>query len=43
VKVPITNALAAPLIALLRSGDTEVQKAASLAISNFVLNGPGKN
>ncbi|KAH3844882.1 hypothetical protein DPMN_087148 [Dreissena polymorpha] len=40
MKVPISNALATPLVALLRSPHCVVQKLSSLAISNFVLNGP---
>jgi hypothetical protein len=42
VQIPITNALAAPLVALLKSSDPEILKAATLAISNFTLNGPGR-
>lgn len=41
MKVPLTNALATPLVALLKSSDADVLKAATLAISNFTLNGPG--
>ncbi|XP_052272427.1 uncharacterized protein LOC127872947 [Dreissena polymorpha] len=43
MKVPISNALATPLVALLRSPHCVVQKLSSLAISNFVLNGPAIN
>ncbi|XP_053383044.1 uncharacterized protein LOC123539888 [Mercenaria mercenaria] len=43
MKVPITNALAAPLVALLKSSDAEVLKATTVAISNFTLNGPAIN
>ncbi|XP_052765504.1 uncharacterized protein LOC128206849 isoform X1 [Mya arenaria] len=43
MKVPISPALAGPLVSLLKSSNMEVQKSASLAISNFVINGPATN
>jgi len=41
VQVPLTSSLATPLMALLRVDNVDVQKNASLAISNFAVNGPG--
>ncbi|KAL4217568.1 Vacuolar protein 8 [Mactra antiquata] len=43
MKVPINNPLSNPLVALLKSPDIEVLKATTLAISNFVVNGPAIN
>ena len=43
VKTDLTVALGRPLVELLRSSDTQVQKAATLAVSNFCLTGAGKN
>ena len=43
VTEPITEAQLEPLIHLLLSSDLEVQKAASLALSNLALHGPRKN
>ena len=38
----VAESVLEPLVVLLRSRDPHVQKAASLAMSNFALNGPGK-
>lgn len=40
---PVTVEMMSPLVALLKSRDPEVQRIASLALSNFALNGPGEN
>ncbi len=42
VKVPVTEIMLEPLVVLLKSRDSQIQKAASLAISNFALNGAGE-
>lgn len=41
VQTHITPEILEPLVILLKSRDQQVQKAASLATSNFALNGPG--
>ena len=41
VKVPLTEEVATPLVALLKSHNQEIQKASTLAISNFAISGPG--
>lgn len=43
MQMPVTEIMVEPLVVLLRSRDPQVQKAASLAVSNFALNGPGEN
>ena len=42
VTVPLTEETAKPLVELLKSHDPEIQKASTLAISNFSISGPGK-
>ena len=42
MKVPLTEETAKPLVELLKSHDPEVQRASTLAISNFSISGPGK-
>lgn len=42
-RTDLTVALGRPLVELLRSSDTQVQKAATLATSNFCLSGAGKH
>ncbi|KAK3087016.1 hypothetical protein FSP39_000370, partial [Pinctada imbricata] len=42
-KAPLTGEQARPLVELLRSHDSQVQKSATLAISNFALKGPDSN
>ena len=42
MKVPLTEEVATPLVALLKSHDPEIQKASTLAVSNFAISGPGK-
>jgi len=41
VTEPISETILEPLIHLLQSSDVDVQKASSLALSNFALHGPG--
>ena len=41
VREPVSQIVLEPLVMLLRSHDHTVQKTASLALSNFALNGPG--
>lgn len=43
MKAAVTKVTLEPLVVLLQSKDTQVQKAASLAMSNFALNGPESN
>ncbi|KAL5013657.1 hypothetical protein ScPMuIL_007927 [Solemya velum] len=43
LKYPLTTSLTKPLLALLRSRNTSVHKVATLAVSNFCLNGPDCN
>lgn len=42
-KSPLTISVARPLVQLLKSRDVQVQKSATLAVSNFTLNGPESN
>ncbi|OWF43479.1 vacuolar protein 8-like [Mizuhopecten yessoensis] len=42
-KAPLTIPVAKPLVKLLRSRDLQVQKSATLAVSNFTLQGPDSN
>ena len=42
VTSPVTEIVLEPLVVLLKSRDPQVQRTASLAVSNFALNGPGK-
>ena len=41
VSVGVSEIELEPLVVLLRSRDSQVQRAASLALSNFAINGPG--
>ena len=41
-KAPLTQELARPLVELLRSSDSQVQRSSTLAISNFALTGSGE-
>ncbi|KAL3892206.1 hypothetical protein ACJMK2_004438 [Sinanodonta woodiana] len=43
MKCPMTHGMARPLIDLLKSRDTQVQKAATLAVCSFALSRPDKN
>ncbi|XP_041361582.1 vacuolar protein 8-like [Gigantopelta aegis] len=43
MQAPLTESMAQPLVELLKSSDVLVQKTASLAVSNFALNGPEVN
>ncbi|XP_076084970.1 uncharacterized protein LOC143055699 isoform X1 [Mytilus galloprovincialis] len=43
MSAPLTIPIARPLVELLRSRDIQVQKAATLAVSNFCMVGPGQN